>query len=464
METATATLHRMCDPGIDRILTVKTMIGIQRIIPLCCLLLPMMARAQVATLRVLVVDSVSGAGLVGAGIAEGNDRPLCITDKYGACIVRSNAPVPEVIVSHLGYSDRRIAVPMGATAITVHMVPTALELPIAEIHAPTPEVVMKDDHLDVAEFEITDEGIWVLAYGKPRMLRSQENAGKSIYQDVTLFLLDTAWQRIASVPIVGDVLALHRDFRGVVYVEAPAMAYACQRSGRSILLEKVERKTLREAILPWTDSIPGWLLGNNDDRSFYSFDHFAFDPRSEKSRVFCTVEDPFTRELFRSQYKYMSGHDKVVAMDLALRSGIDKQVIAGYMTGFQHHLYFHPPYAPLFVVNDTIRVFDHACGSIRAFTSELLPCVETPIDFHRRNLWNGRLVQDEATEAVYVVEEKNASTAVERIDMPSGSTGAAFTLHNRYPEEVMVYDGYVYYTYRPFGGEQTRWLYRERMR
>jgi hypothetical protein len=180
--------------------------------------------------------------------------------------------------------------------------------------------------------------------------------------------------------------------------------------------------------------------------------------------VFCTAEDPSTRELFRSQYKYMSGRDKVVAMDLALRSGIDKQVIAGYMTGFQHDRYFHPPYAPLFRVGDTLCVFDHARGAIRKFTDELEACGEVPISYQQRNLWSGRLVQDAGDQRVYVVERKAASVLLERINVNSGTVSTPYVLGNRYPEQVMVHDGYAYYTYRPFGGEQTRWLYRERIR
>ena len=320
---------------------------------------------------------------------------------------------------------------------------------------------MQHGTLNVAEFEITDQGIWVLAYEKPRMVRTQEHAGKAIYRDVTLFLLDTLWMELASMPIMGDVLALYRDHRGDVYLETPAMAFACRRSGRSILLDRVTREDLHGAIMPWTDSVPGWLLGNNDDAAFYAFDHIAYDPATEDKRVFCTVEDAFTKDLFRSQYKYMSGHDKVVAMDLALRTGVDKQIIAGYMTGFPNDLYFHPPYAPLFVIDDTLCVFDHARGAIRRFNGALDPIDEVPIDYHRRNLWKGTLLQDGSSRQVFLLESKNGTASLQVIDARLGTTGDRSLLTHRHPEQVAVHDGHAYYVYRPFGSQQTRWLYRE---
>ena len=90
----------------------------------------------------------------------------------------------------------------------------------------------------------------------------------------------------------------------------------------------------------------------------------------------CTITDARTLELFRSQYKYMQGRDKVIAMDLALETGIDAEIIAGYMTGFPDDLYFHPPYAPLFVINDTLCVFDHYRERIARYNSALHPIGE----------------------------------------------------------------------------------------
>lgn len=464
---------RVCDLGPARIGNVKMANRIGTIIIglLQCLTLAGQEGAPTAWWQgdVLVLDSAREAGIRDVTIRGEGEAVLGITDMDGRCVVRTPTKPAVLRLSHVTYGRREVRVPDQAS-MAVRWAMPAFVLPEVPIMLPAPEVVMRHDELDVAEFEITGDGIWVLAYGKPRMVRTQAMASRPIYQDVTLYLLDTLFSEQASVPIIGDVLALHRDFRDVVYLETTDAAYACDAKGRAILLEKVELKTLREAILPWTDSLPpdggrpAVLVGNNDRRDFYAFDHFAFDPVAGTARVFCTAEDAFTRDLFRSQYKYMSGHDKVVAMDLALRSGIDKQVIAGYMTGFQHDRYFHPPYAPLFTIDDTLCVFDHSCGAIRKFTSDLMPCDEVRFDWHRRNLWKGALVQDRSAGTVWLIEERNSTTTLKRIDHRSGAAGIPVKLEQAYPEQVTVHDRYAYYTYKPFGAERTRWLYRERLR
>ena len=296
------------------------------------------------------------------------------------------------------------------------------------------------------------------------MFRRQADAGRAIYRDVVLYLLDTAFEVKAWMPITGDAYALHRSFGDRVFLEAEDGAYQCTFNGRNIHLDGLSVQALRDDVLPWTDSIPGWLIGNNSTGDYPAFDHIAFDPAHSTTRVICSVQDDFTMELFRSQYKYMSGHDKVIAMDLALRTGIDKQVIAGYMTGFPKDIYFHAPYAPLFAVGDTLCVFDHCCGAIRKFDRSFIPVGETRIDYHRCNLWKGRVDQDAATGSVYLLERDGPLMNVRRIDTGSGRTGRDRILEHRFPEQVTVHDGYAYYVYRPFGGEQTRWLYRERLR
>src|SRR5690606_11308322 len=162
----------------------------------------------------------------------------------------------------------------------------------------------------------------------------------------------------------------------------------------------VDRDTLYSAILPWTDTLAGKLLGNDLDRTFPEFDHLAYDPDTDRIIPFCTVTDRHVLSLFRSEYKYMSGRDKVIAMDLELETGIDREIIAGYMTGFYNNIYFSVPYAPLFVVNDTIFIFDHSEGTIRCFDRELSAIGEIPMTHQNDRSWKKELLQDPVSKSI----------------------------------------------------------------
>src|SRR5690606_31960360 len=165
----------------------------------------------------------------------------------------------------------------------------------------------------------------------------------------------------------------------------------------------------------------------------------------------------------RSEYKYMSGRDKVIAMDLELETGIDREIIAGHMTGFYDNIYFSVPYAPLFVVNDTILIFDHTTERIRRFDRDLSSLDEIPMTHHNDRSWKKVVLQDPATKRIYSLHTKGSRTSVREIDLSTGEMGRSFTLIHPFPEEVKIHDGHVWYVYRPYGSTQRRTLYREHL-
>ena len=455
----------LCKPSTGRILMMERMDRCFRDIGLMAALVTTMTCAgQGGLLRLMVIDSLQGLGIAGVHVNDRADRPLAVTDGQGRCALAMPAAGTELRFSHVSYAARAMQVDARADReLVIRLVPKVVELPVAEVVPDVPEEVFRSEELNVAEFEINEEGIWVLAYDHPRLLRDQANAGVNIYRDVVLILLDTLFRERARMPVMGEALGLRRDHRGRIYLELRHEALLCGLEKGRIACVHFTNDDLHRRVLPWTDSIPGWLIGNNEDGTFPAFDHIAWDPVREEERVLCSVQDDFTMELFRSQYKYMSGHDKVIAMDLAREYGVDKQIIAGYMTGFQHDLYFHAPYAPLFVVNDTLCVFDHDKGRIRRFSSSFRTAGEVPITYHLRNLWKGRLMQDRATEDIHLTEMKHGIAWIARIDPRTGSLGEKQELKQRFPERIAINDGYVYYVYRPYASQQTRTLYRERV-
>ena len=153
----------------------------------------------------------------------------------------------------------------------------------------------------------------------------------------------------------------------------------------------------------------------------------------------------------------------MIAMDLEIETGIDREIIAGYMTEFHRDPYFDAPYAPLFVVNDTLCVFDHFKERVRRFTKELRPIDEVPITYHQDRDWRSCLLLDQATGAVYAVFARGVKAWLRRVDTSTGDLGPVQAMTFRFPEDIQVHDGYIYYVYRPFGSLQRRTLYREPM-
>lgn len=436
-------------------------------------LLPISALAQVdAVLHGLVLDSLSSAPIAGVHVrlvrtSTLDEVRMAVTNKQG--IFRIEAPKAKgyaLQLGHVGYVPKRVAIPQGqgSDTLRIRLSSKVYTIPEVVIGRNAPEVVYQRKELHVGDHYATREGVWVLAYEQPRMWHREENAGEQLFRNARLVLLDTLFNEVASYKLPGEVRCLHHDHRGRVVVDGQRDAWVAELRNGEIAMGIVDRKTLHTAILPWTDSTAGRLLGTNRSEEWPAFDHLAFDPESDLQQAFCTIEDEHVMELFRSQYKYMSGRDKVIAMDLEKDTGIDKQVIAGYMTGFQHHPYFSVPYAPLFVVNDTLCVFDHVRQQIRRFTPAGEGIDEVPMQHANDRRWRGRLIQDRADLKVYALFARGSSTWLCRVEPSTGLLGAPASLAHPFPEEVQIHGGYAYYVYRPTGPRDQRTLYREAVR
>lgn len=424
-------------------------------------------------LRVTVLDSLEGDPIEGVELSwkDGTVPRLDHTDRYGRCTIggmSAGGGTIEVHFSIVGHRARSVTFPLpreGATRSEVVRL-SSLELPAVELVRPAPELIFQRPDLHAADLLINDQGIWVLAYERPRMLRAEAEQGREILRDVRLLLLDTLKRERASVPVGEDVLGLRRDLRDAVVIEGSANAFAVARSADGLVLTPFGLDDLRRKVLPWTDSIPGRVLGSNGDQVKPAFDHIAYDPPRDSAELICTVVDSFMLQLFRSEYRFLRGPEKVVAMNLAQELGVDKEIVAGYMSGFQHNIWFKPLYAPLFVSGDTLLVFDHGAGMLRKFTRGFHEHGRVPLPYLGRvdgRDWAGRVLQDRATERLYAVFARNGQQWLRPIDPVTGRLGERKRITHRYPERLQVHGGAVYYVYRPVESLQKRSIYRERL-
>ncbi len=430
---------------------------------------PKAAFAQAGSRTVLVLDSLDGHPIPEVSITV-DGIPQRTTDVEGKAPLRWDARSDvRLRFEHISYRSLEVRskdLEELDGARIVHLVPKDYQLGAVTVGRAVPEVVFERPDLHAADLLINDEGLWVLAYEHPRMLRTQADASKEILRDVRLVLLDTSFNELASYPVPEDVFGLRHDLRNDVVIEGTRHAFSVGRAGDELVLRPFGLDELRKAVLPWTDSIPGWVLGSNAVPDYPALDHLAFDPERDTTRRIGSVVDTFMMDLFRSEYKYMKGPDKVAAMNLAAQLGMDKEVVAGYMSGFRHNIWYRPVYAPLFVVGDTLLVFDHERWRLRKFTRSLSAAGEIALPYQAKaegRFWSGELVQDRMTQRIYAMFQRNGIKWLRSIDPVFGALGDPFRLANSYPERVQVQAGKVYYIWRPYGALQKRTIYRERI-
>lgn len=424
--------------------------------------------AQQHVCAIQVLDSTDRSPIAGVALAL-DDVVRWSTGAQGHATVHWEGPsCVRVRFTHTGYVPREVRIPAGDTThfLQVLLVPRDVLLPPITVGRPVPEEVFRRAELHAADLLVNDAGLWVLAYARPRMLRAEGEAGREILRDVRLVLLDTLFREVASCAVPEEVLGLRHDLRNNVVIEGARHAYGVGRTVDGLVLHRFGLDELRNSVLPWTDSIPHRVVGSNANAEYPALDHLAFDPVRDTLLRICTVVDSFMMDLFRSEYKYLKGPDKVLAMNLAAELGVDKETVAGYMAGFSRNIWYQPLYAPLFVAGDTLLVFDHARHRLRKFTQAFAERPSVPLAYQGKEdarQWTGRLLQDRTTRQVYAEFQRHGTSWLRPVDPVTGELGTAIRLAERWPERVQVHGGRAYYIWRPAGSVQKRTIYRERL-
>lgn len=428
------------------------------------LVLPCTGFAQ-HVIRGQVLDARGDLPLVGAHVVSG--AVVAFTDAQGWFDLRVPSRKAIVRVSYVGFEElRRTMVASGSEGerFVLRLKTRTVELPALEVRVSRPEVVFERKDLHVGDYVVNSDGLWVLAFGRRQLGLRQGMAGQTIWHGSRLYLLDTQFVELASGSIPSTACAMIRNHAGRPVVKALDHAWVVERDDREISIGRIDAYTYQHAVLPWTDSLPCMLVGNTWTYDYPAFEHVGYNLATGKQEVICQVVDPFWMSIFRGSYKYMSGRSKVLAMDMAMAHGTDPEIIAGFMMGIDADLRYKPPYAPLFVVRDTLCVFDHHKERIRRFSRALLPIDEIAITYQRDRDWDRNLVQDRATGAVYTRYAKGSLTWLRRIDPTTGTMGAITRLTHPWPADIQVHEGHVYYVYRPYESLQKRTLYREPLR
>jgi hypothetical protein len=171
-------------------------------------------------------------------------------------------------------------------------------------------------------------------------------------------------------------------------------------------------------------------------------------------------------EVFRSEFKYLGPKQKLAAYRYELKSGIDKEIVAAYMSGVETSLYYEELYAPLFVAGDTILIFDHYSDRLYRFDDQNVLIDSLSIAYHKgknSKTWGNTLIMDIDNYGVYGLFNRNGFNYLQSVNTSSGVLEGAFKLTHRYSEHIQIRDDWAYYVYRPFESAQKKFLYRERI-
>ncbi len=329
-----------------------------------------------------------------------------------------------------------------------------------------PDTVYGSKEYHVGDFCFTDDGMFLLTFEKEERWKRQEDAERTLYKNCQLVLLDEFDRELDVLDLPNPASYFYTDYLDEVFLVSEHRVDHVSRIGNRINLSPISNQEFEDLIKPVLDSIESQVFVCNYAADFPSFEYYVYDKEDTTFQTLRNIVDKPLMDLFRSEYKYLSGRGKLEAFRYEIKTGIDKEVVAAYMSGFANSIYYESLYAPLYVTNDTALVFDHYNDKIYKYVSPTDLVDSVSIDYHRpkrRNEWQKEIIQDYRSGDMFGLFKRNGWYYLKMIDTDNGDVTMTFKLLHRYAENIRVKNGWAYYVYRPFESSQKKFLYKEQI-
>jgi len=316
-----------------------------------------------------------------------------------------------------------------------------------------PDVVFKSTKISISDYDFYEDKYIFLAYGK------------RLNKDSEIYLVDKNEKILSKHFIPGTPVELYNDYLGNTNLICKRAIYRIGVSNDKVSLYELPLADFYQLIKPIVDTLDGEILFSDFLEQYPRFKYYAFNPEDTNVTLIKEVVHKEMDWQYNYEYVMLNNADKQFAKRMAKRfKGLDKYDIAASMTGFSHNFMYEKVYAPLFVINDTINIFDHHEDKIWKFIDDTVELASVDFNYHhpaKKSSWKRQLIMDEVNGKIYGLFNLKGYNYLKEIDSSTGKIVAETKLYYQYVDEIKIKDGMVYYTYKPRQTLQKKFLYKE---
>ncbi len=327
-----------------------------------------------------------------------------------------------------------------------------VELKTADIFSSKVDTTYGSPKHSVEDFLMTNDGnLLLLAYEK------------TLKKGAKIVLASSDQEDLSEATIPGDAHYLFKDYAGIPYVICEDKIFAIEIVQNQIRFESVKQEDFYDFYHRVIDTIGSNFYYSTFNELYPAVSFIVTNKHDTSHHELINIQDDFMMELYRAQFKYVSGRDKLWAFRKEIETGIDKEVWIG-ATSFTQDILYKPVYAPLFIMRDTVHVFDQYKKKLYKFDADHNPVDSVDLDFAQgaqREKWEQPLILDKQQEKVYGLYNKGGYYYIKSINCQDGKILKQLKLGNRFVERIKIFDGKVYYIYRPYESLQKKFIYSE---
>jgi hypothetical protein len=420
----------------------------------------LIAGAQTVVVKGKVKD-YDGVGIKNAKVYfHVSNQQYTTTNLQGEFLFKTELKqLDSIVVKHFGYQSTTLEITpkikrnLKTDTLTIDI--TLNDIQLGEVVVSfKPKKVFGTQAYSIADFEMLENGnIVLLTYEKTQKKGS------------VLRLMDSLFNELDRYRFNETTVELKKDFRSNLHLICKEAIYFITFKNDMFLVYPEDQQYYFQYVNPILDTINDKIYYSNYSDLYPAFNYIEFNQTDSVYKTMIAVVDEPMMEQYRAEFKFSNPRTQLWAHRKQIETGIDKEIWVGASV-FTQTLYYEPLYAPLFVKNDSVLIFDHYKNYLFKYTPEKGMIDSVTITYHlsnKKNGWEQPLIQDQDNGEVYALFMRNGYTYLSKIDLKTGDIQKSYKLYYKYIENLQIINHQVYYIYRPFESIQKKYLYKENL-
>lgn len=430
---------------------------------LFCVMSHLMIAQKNITLTGKVIDEISQKPLQGVAVQIQNSNYGGVTSKNGSFSLTIPAKKhASILFSLLSYIKRTKEIDISELQDTiklfVSLTPSYSSIDTVAIYSSLkPDTLVGSPKYSVHDFDFYED--------KYILLTSEKSLEKA-----ELKLADAQGKIITTYSVPkegGEAKEFYHDYMGYTNLICKNYIYRINMYHDRFVLIPLSHEDVNAFIKPIIDTVNGKLIFSDYWKEYPLFNYYSYNEKDSTKLQLHTVEDPELMHAYNFEYYALKPREKLEARRIAMDLKTDKRIVASLMSGFTKSMFYEPLFAPLYIIKDTICVFDHYKDQLYHLDKNGVKIDSFAISYnHPKNWreWKHKMLKDDIENSIYAMYDKNGHKYIKQISTVNGKELGRYSLQFHSADKLKIHNGYAYYIYRPFESTQEKFFYREMIR
>ncbi len=408
-----------------------------------------------------ILDLGSGKGIDAAAIRVSNAPYATFSNKKGEfSLSLPKKAVYKLIVQHLSYEGfiKEIKANNADTIqVTISLLLKSNLIDTISVYAINkPETLVGKTNYSIFDFDFYEDKLILLT---AQNTLSKAQIQLSTYGGKIISSYDLPKQ-------AGEAKHFFHDYEGYTDIICKDSIFRLDVLNTELMVLPIRQKDFNTYIEPIADSANSNFYFHDNWTKYPLFNYYYLKNNDSINHLLSTITNSDLMKLYNLEYYYLPSRMQLEARRIAQYYKTDKRIIAALMSGFTQSMFYEPLYAPIFILKDTICIFNHHNDFLYHYNTKNQLIDSVSISYHHPKNWREwkkQLFVDEVANKVYAFFSKDGHHYLKQINHQSGREISTYKIKHHSAEKIKIKDGYVYYVYRPFDSTQERFLYRERI-